>query len=77
MSGVQLTLFDVVAIVIVLRRSPGKIIAEIPVELPDMRDQIATKELDAFVRLRGEVARLVRAAARGDEALLHEQNGRP
>jgi NitT/TauT family transport system ATP-binding protein len=51
--------------VIVLRRSPGRIMAEIAVDLPAARDQIATKELDAFVRLRGEVARLVRAAALG------------
>jgi NitT/TauT family transport system ATP-binding protein len=51
--------------VIVLARSPGRILAELPVDLPDDRDQIATREHDGFVRLRGEVARLVRAAARG------------
>ena len=34
---------------------------------PDPRDQIATREDPAFVKLRGEIARLVRAAALGDE----------
>lgn len=48
--------------VIVLRRSPGRILTEIPVDLPLERDQIATREHNAFVRLRGEVARCVRAA---------------
>jgi NitT/TauT family transport system ATP-binding protein len=36
-------------------------VAEIPVPLPHPRDQIATKELDAFVRLRAEVGRLIRS----------------
>lgn len=62
--------------VIVLRRSPGRIMAELPVDLPPVRDQIATKELDAFVRLRGEVARLVRAAALGDDKAFHEYGPR-
>jgi NitT/TauT family transport system ATP-binding protein len=52
--------------VIVLGHSPGRVLAEVVIDLPATRDQIATKELDAFVRLRAEVARLVRAAARGD-----------
>jgi NitT/TauT family transport system ATP-binding protein len=54
--------------VIVLRRSPGRLLAEIPVDLPPVRDQITTKEDERFVRLRAEIARLVRAAALGDGA---------
>jgi NitT/TauT family transport system ATP-binding protein len=54
--------------VLVLSRSPAKLLAEIPVDLPHPRDQIATKELDAFVHLRGEVGRLVRRAAGGGQA---------
>lgn len=49
--------------VLVLSKSPAKVIAEIPVPLPHPRDQIETRELDEFVHLRGEVARLIRAAA--------------
>jgi NitT/TauT family transport system ATP-binding protein len=49
--------------VIVLTPSPGRIRAEIPVDLPRPRDQIATKELRAFAHLRAEVSRLVRAPA--------------
>jgi len=51
--------------VVVLSRGPARVLAEIPVDLPHPRDQIATKELDAFVHLRGEVGRLVRRAASG------------
>jgi NitT/TauT family transport system ATP-binding protein len=47
--------------VLVLSRSPGRLVAEIRVGLPHPRDQIATKELDEFVRLRAEVGRLVRS----------------
>ncbi|HEX8929850.1 MAG TPA: ABC transporter ATP-binding protein, partial [Actinomycetota bacterium] len=47
--------------VLVLSRSPARLVAEIPVPLPHPRDQIATKELDAFVRLRAEVGRLIRS----------------
>jgi NitT/TauT family transport system ATP-binding protein len=54
--------------VVVLRRSPGRLMATLDVALPFPRDQIATREDPAFVRLRGEIARLVRAAALGDEA---------
>jgi NitT/TauT family transport system ATP-binding protein len=49
--------------VLVLCKSPSRAIADIPVELPRPRDQIATKELPEFVNLRAEVARLIRAAA--------------
>ena len=45
--------------VIVLSGSPGRIVAEIPVGLPSPRDQIATRELREFTRLRSEVSRLV------------------
>jgi NitT/TauT family transport system ATP-binding protein len=47
--------------VLVLSRSPGSLVAEIRVGLPHPRDQIATKELDEFVRLRAEVGRLIRS----------------
>lgn len=46
--------------VIVLSASPSRILAEIPVELPRPRDQIATKASRQFVEKRSEVARLVR-----------------
>ena len=47
--------------VLVLSRPPARLVAEIPVALPHPRDQIATKELDAFVKLRAEVGRLIRS----------------
>ena len=53
--------------VIVLRRSPGRLMATLDVDLPTPRDQITTREAPSFVRLRGEIARLVRAAALGHE----------
>ncbi len=56
--------------VIVLTPGPGRVRADLPVRLPWPRDQIATKELPEFVRLRTEVSRLVRnredAAAAGE-----------
>jgi NitT/TauT family transport system ATP-binding protein len=55
--------------VIVLRRSPGRLMSVLDVDLPFPRDQIATREHDAFVRLRGEVARLIRAAARNVDVM--------
>jgi NitT/TauT family transport system ATP-binding protein len=48
--------------VVVLSHGPGRIVAELPVGLPAPRDQIATKELREFARLRAEVSRLVRAS---------------
>ena len=48
--------------VIVLSRGPGRVVADVPVDLPAPRDQIATKELREFARLRAEVSRLVRAS---------------
>jgi NitT/TauT family transport system ATP-binding protein len=51
--------------VIVLTKAPARIAADLPVRLPVPRDQIATRELPAFVHLRAEVGRLVRGGARG------------
>ena len=48
--------------VVVLSRGPGRVVADVPVDLPSPRDQIATKELREFARLRAEVSRLVRAS---------------
>jgi NitT/TauT family transport system ATP-binding protein len=47
--------------VIVLTPGPGRVRADLPVTLPEPRDQIVTKELPEFVRLRSEVSRLVRS----------------
>lgn len=66
--------------VIVLTPGPGRVRADIAVNLPAPRDQISTKELREFARLRSEVSRLVRgqpepaqapAASGSDQA--HEQ----
>jgi NitT/TauT family transport system ATP-binding protein len=46
--------------VIVLTPAPGRVRADITVDLPRPREQIATKELRAFTQLRTEVSRLVR-----------------
>jgi NitT/TauT family transport system ATP-binding protein len=46
--------------VVVLTRGPGRVRADLPVDLPAPRDQISTRELPAFVRLRASVGRLVR-----------------
>jgi NitT/TauT family transport system ATP-binding protein len=54
--------------VLVLSRGPGRIVAEVPVDLPGPRDQIATKELPEFARLRAEVSRLVRASKQPEPA---------
>ena len=47
--------------VIVLTGGPGRVRAEVPVDLPAPRDQINTKELREFAHLRAEVSRLVRS----------------
>jgi NitT/TauT family transport system ATP-binding protein len=49
--------------VIVLTPGPGRVHAEIQVNLPAPRDQIATKETREFAHLRTEVSRLVRGKA--------------
>jgi len=48
--------------VLVLSRSPARIMADLTVDLPTDRDQITTRELPGFVALRGEVARLLHGA---------------
>ncbi|MCS7481877.1 ABC transporter ATP-binding protein [Umezawaea endophytica] len=45
--------------VLVLSNSPASVVADLRVDLPGVRDQITTRESDAFVTLRGEVARLL------------------
>ena len=47
--------------VVVLSKGPGRVLAEVPVNLPAPRDQISTKELREFAQLRTEVSRLVRS----------------
>jgi NitT/TauT family transport system ATP-binding protein len=47
--------------VIVLTPGPGRVRADLAVNLPGPRDQIETKEQAEFVRLRTEVSRLVRS----------------
>ncbi|XVQ08755.1 ABC transporter ATP-binding protein [Spirillospora sp. CA-255316] len=52
--------------VVVLARDPGRVRSELTVGLPSARDQIETRGLPEFVRLRAEVGRLVRGSAAGD-----------
>jgi NitT/TauT family transport system ATP-binding protein len=54
--------------VVVLSRAPAKVMAEIAIDLPRPRDQIATKELPRFVELRADVARLIRRPVADAEA---------
>ncbi|MFI9454532.1 ABC transporter ATP-binding protein [Amycolatopsis sp. NPDC052450] len=49
--------------VLVLSKSPAKIVADLPVGLPAERNQITTRESAEFVTLRGEVARLLHGGA--------------
>ncbi|QDQ11596.1 ABC transporter ATP-binding protein [Streptomyces spectabilis] len=46
--------------VVVLTGAPGRVHSELRVELPGPRDQIATRGLPEFVKLRAEVGRAVR-----------------
>jgi NitT/TauT family transport system ATP-binding protein len=46
--------------VLVLSKSPSRVVEVLKVGLPAERDQITTRESDEFVRLRSEVARLLR-----------------
>ncbi|MEU8345155.1 NitT/TauT family transport system ATP-binding protein [Actinomadura meyerae] len=50
--------------VVVLNRAPARVHADLRVELPSSRDQIETRGLPEFVRLRAEVGRLVRGGAK-------------
>jgi NitT/TauT family transport system ATP-binding protein len=54
--------------VVVLSPGPGRVRADLAVNLPEPRDQITTKELPEFVHLRTEVSRLVRSRLTSDEA---------
>jgi NitT/TauT family transport system ATP-binding protein len=53
--------------VIVLTPGPGRILADLKVDLPAPRDQISTKELPEFVQLRTEVSRLIRGHSNKNE----------
>ncbi|NUW38111.1 ABC transporter ATP-binding protein [Nonomuraea sp. SMC257] len=46
--------------VVVLSKAPAHVVGDLRVDLPGPRDQITTREHPDFVRLRGEVGRLVR-----------------
>jgi NitT/TauT family transport system ATP-binding protein len=46
--------------ILVMGRSPGRLLADLSVGLPVERDRIETRELPAFVHMRSEVGRLVR-----------------
>ena len=50
--------------VIVLSQPPGRILAEVPIDLARPRDQIETRASSAFVEHRADVARLVREPGR-------------
>jgi NitT/TauT family transport system ATP-binding protein len=54
--------------VVVLSHAPARVMAEIAIDLPRPRDQIATRELSRFVELRADVARLIRRPATGEAA---------
>ncbi len=49
--------------VIGLTPGPGRVLANLPVNLPQPRDQTATREMPEFVKLRAGVSRLVRSHA--------------
>ena len=46
--------------VVVLSRSPATIVATLDIDLPRPRDQVATREDADFVKLRSEIARMIR-----------------
>jgi NitT/TauT family transport system ATP-binding protein len=52
--------------VVVLSQPPATVAADIQVDLPRPRDQIETRASTAFVRLRAQVAHLIRRTPRGD-----------
>ena len=58
--------------VIVLTPGPGRVRAQVAVDLPIPRDQIATKELREFARLRAEVSRLVRGPSQRSNTHISE-----
>lgn len=53
--------------VIVLRRSPGTVLTELDIDLPEDRDQIGTKSTPGFVSQRSAVAQHIRHAASLDD----------
>ncbi|GGA72936.1 ABC transporter [Pseudoclavibacter endophyticus] len=46
--------------VLVLSKSPSTIVAKIDIDLPRPRDQVSTRELEQFVHLRSDIARMIR-----------------
>jgi NitT/TauT family transport system ATP-binding protein len=46
--------------IVVLSRSPTRVVEVLDVDLPGPRDQVATKELPEFARLRAHVYRLIK-----------------
>ncbi|MFG1753860.1 ABC transporter ATP-binding protein [Streptosporangium sandarakinum] len=58
--------------VVVLSKSPATVVGDLRVELPEPRDQIATREHPDFVHLRAEVGRLVRGMRSGEPAAVPE-----
>ena len=46
--------------VVVLSTSPATIVAKLDIDLPRPRDQVATREDPEFVKLRSEIARMIR-----------------
>jgi NitT/TauT family transport system ATP-binding protein len=59
--------------IVVLTHSPTEVKEVIPVGLPRPRDQIATKELPEFARLRAHVYRLIKR----EQAAEHEKPAEP
>jgi NitT/TauT family transport system ATP-binding protein len=55
--------------VVVLSSAPTKVLADVEVDLPQERDQLATKELRRFTELRRDVYRLVQQAKQGRPSL--------
>jgi NitT/TauT family transport system ATP-binding protein len=51
--------------VIVLSSAPGRIRADLPVKLPEPRDQATTRQLPEFTRLRAETSQLIRSPPGG------------
>ncbi|MGB3440763.1 MAG: ABC transporter ATP-binding protein [Actinophytocola sp.] len=58
--------------VLVLSKAPSTVVSTLDVSLGTQRDQIATKETDEFVHLRGEVARLLRYGTAGEHDAVNE-----
>ncbi|MFE9751490.1 NitT/TauT family transport system ATP-binding protein [Saccharothrix saharensis] len=53
--------------ILVLSTSPASVVADLKVDLPAQRDQITTRESEAFVALRAEVARLLNVGKTSEE----------